>query len=105
MFGIIVLQKCPPLIYPPHPGTVGVGTEPAYIISTDERKDCFLTYFCCCLSFSCLFAPSFLHVFNTFSLCHSILLHIILFLNLFDLFSLYIWITWLVTDICFQQHL
>ncbi len=38
-------------------------------------------------------------VFNTFSLCHSILLHITSFLNLFVLFSLYVWITWVDTNI------
>ncbi len=32
-------------------------------------------------------------------MCHSILLHITSFLNLFVLFSLYVWITWVVTNI------
>ncbi len=31
VFGIIVLLKCPPLFRLHHPGTVGVGTEPANI--------------------------------------------------------------------------
>ncbi len=31
VFRIIVLLKCPSLFYPHHPGTVGVGTEPANI--------------------------------------------------------------------------
>ncbi len=45
------------------------------LISTDEGQDCFLITdsFCWCLGFPWLFAP---HVFNTFSLCHCILLHI-----------------------------
>ena len=43
-------------------------------------------------------------VFNTFSLGHSILLHRTSFLNLFVLFSLYVWITWVVTDIWWKFH-
>ncbi len=41
-------------------------------------------------------APVFIHVFNTFPLCDSILLHI----TLLVLFYLYVWIiNWVVTDI------
>ncbi len=36
---------------------------------------------------------------NTFPLCHSVLLHITSFLNVFVQFSLHVWITWVVSDI------
>ncbi len=78
VFGIIVLLKCPPLFHLHHPGTVGVGTEPANINFhwLGAGLLSVLIDYSWCLGFPCLFAPPFLHVFNTFSLCHSILLHI-----------------------------
>ncbi len=76
VFVIIVLLKCPPSFHLHHPGTVGVGTEPANINFHWQGAGLLSADFSWCLGFPCLFVPPFLHAFNNFSLCHSILLHI-----------------------------
>src|SRR4029434_8696199 len=54
--------------------------------------------------FPCRFAPLYRHCFNTFPLCHFTLLHITSFLNVFVLVSLYVWMTWVITNIWCSLH-
>ncbi len=83
-----------------------LGLNQLILISTDKAQDCFLITdrFLLVSWLSMPFCTSLFYVFNTCPFVNPALLYITEFLNVFVLFSLYVWINWVVTSIWWKFH-